>query len=118
MTPRRLAVVTTHPIQYQAPVWRGLAATPGLDVHVYFGSDHSVRGYRDPGFGVEFKWDVPVLDGYPHTLLSTGPKTAGADNFFLRAGFGAVPPPDILPAGLCAHYCVHSLLLVGGTRGA
>jgi len=86
MTPRKLAVVATHPIQYQAPVWRGLAATPGLDIHVCFGSDHSVRGYRDSGFGVEFKWDVPLLDGYPWTFLSTGHKVADTERFFsLRA---------------------------------
>lgn len=82
MTPGRLAVVSTHPIQYQALVWHGLAATPELDVHVYFGSDHRVRGYRDPAFGVEFNWDLPLLDGYPHLFLSTGPKAAAAESFF------------------------------------
>ena len=79
---KKLAVIASHPIQYQAPVWRSLAQLPGLDVHAYFGSDHSVRGYRDPGFGVEFKWDVPLLDGYPHLFLSTGPKAAAAESFF------------------------------------
>lgn len=82
MTPGRLAVVSTHPIQYQALVWHGLAATPGLGVHVHFSSDHRVRGYRDPAFGVEFNWDLPLLDGYPHLFLSTGPKAAAAESFF------------------------------------
>jgi glycosyltransferase involved in cell wall biosynthesis len=88
MTTRRIAVIATHPIQYQAPVWRGLAASPGVDVHVYFGSDHSVRGYRDPGFGVEFKWDVPLLDGYPHTFLSDGTRTGYTDRFFSMRASG------------------------------
>lgn len=71
----RLAVVTTHPIQYQCPVWRGLAAEPGLYVRVLFGSDCSVRGHFDRGFGQQVKWTVPLLDGYSHEFLGHGPVT-------------------------------------------
>ena len=71
----RLAVVTTHPIQYQCPVWRGLAAQPGLAVHVLFGSDCSVKGHFDRGFGQQVKWTVPLLDGYSHEFLGHGPVT-------------------------------------------
>lgn len=67
---RRLAVFTTHPIQYMAPVWRHLARTPGLDLKVHYFSDQSVRGATDPGFGVAVKWDVPILDGYDHVFLT------------------------------------------------
>jgi glycosyltransferase involved in cell wall biosynthesis len=28
-----------------------------------------VRGYQDEGFGVDVKWDVPLLDGYRHVFL-------------------------------------------------
>lgn len=82
-----LAIVDTHPIQYHVPVWRALAAQPDLDVHVYYGSDFSVRGYLDVGFGVTVKWDVPLTDGYAHTFLSTDSRIHGLDGFFtLRAG--------------------------------
>ncbi len=66
----RLGIFVTHPIQYFAPLWRQLAATRGLDVEVYFFSDHSVRGGRDPGFGLDVAWDVGVLDGYPHRFVT------------------------------------------------
>ena len=69
----RLVVVTTHPIQYQCPVWRGLAAVPELATHVLFGSDCSVRGHFDHGFGQRLKWTVPLLDGYSHEFLGHGP---------------------------------------------
>jgi glycosyltransferase involved in cell wall biosynthesis len=68
--PLRVAVVATHPVQYQAPLWRALASDPRLDLHVYFGSDLSVRGYRDEGFGVEVRWDSPLTAGYAHTILN------------------------------------------------
>jgi glycosyltransferase involved in cell wall biosynthesis len=61
--PRRLLIVTTHPIQYQAPLFRRLAATDGLEVEVLFLClpDAQQQGV---GFGRAFQWDVPLLDGY------------------------------------------------------
>ena len=65
----RLAYLVSHPIQYQAPLLRRIAQEPDIDLTVFFGSDFSVRGYRDQGFGVGVKWDVPLLDGYKHEFL-------------------------------------------------
>ena len=66
---RRVACLVSHPIQYQAPLFRYLAARPGIELTVFFLSDHSTRAYRDSGFGVSVKWDVPLLDGYRHEFL-------------------------------------------------
>jgi len=65
----RLAYLVSHPIQYQAPLLRRIAQEPDIDLTVFFGSDFSVRGYQDEGFGVDVKWDVPLLDGYKHEFL-------------------------------------------------
>jgi glycosyltransferase involved in cell wall biosynthesis len=65
----RLAYLVSHPIQYQAPLLRRVAQEPDIDLTVFFGSDFSVRGYKDAGFGVGVKWDVPLLDGYRHEFL-------------------------------------------------
>jgi glycosyltransferase involved in cell wall biosynthesis len=65
----RLAYLVSHPIQYQAPLLRRIAREPDIDLTVLFGSDFSVKGYRDEGFGVGVKWDVPLLDGYKHVFL-------------------------------------------------
>jgi glycosyltransferase involved in cell wall biosynthesis len=65
----RLAYLVSHPIQYQAPLLRRIAQEPDIDLTVLFGSDFSVRGYRDQGFGVGIKWDVPLLDDYKHVFL-------------------------------------------------
>src|SRR6201996_5587437 len=65
----RLAYVVSHPIQYQAPLLRRIAAEPDIDLTVLFGSDFSVRGYQDRGFGVEVAWDTPLLDGYRSEFL-------------------------------------------------
>jgi glycosyltransferase involved in cell wall biosynthesis len=70
----RFAACATHPIQYHAPVWRRLAQEPGIEFHAYFGSDMSIRGYRDSGFGARVRWDVPLTAGYEHTFLSVDPR--------------------------------------------
>lgn len=67
--PLRLAYLVSHPIQYQAPLLRRIAREPGIELTVFFGSDASVRGYRDEGFGVDVLWDVPLLEGYRHEFL-------------------------------------------------
>jgi glycosyltransferase involved in cell wall biosynthesis len=65
----RLAYLVSHPIQYQAPLLRRIAREPDIDLTVLFGSDFSVRGYKDEGFGVEVAWDVPLLEGYRSEFL-------------------------------------------------
>ncbi|WP_433964949.1 glycosyltransferase family 4 protein [Tunturiibacter gelidiferens] len=65
----RLAYLVSHPIQYQAPLLRRIAQEPDIDLTVFFGSDFSLRSYQDEGFGVDVKWDVPLLEGYRHKFL-------------------------------------------------
>lgn len=94
----RLAYLVSHPIQYQAPLLRRIAQEPDLDLTVLFGSDFSVRGYQDQGFGVDVKWDVPLVDGYRHEFL---PKLRdGADvGPFTPLNYGIVSRLRRGPAG-------------------
>lgn len=79
----RLAWLSTHPIQYQAPLLRAIAASPGIDLTALFFSDFSTRAYVDREFGRIVQWDVPLLEGYRHEFLpgSGGPV---ADTAFFR----------------------------------
>ena len=65
----RLAYLVTHPIQYQAPLLRRIAAEPGIELTVFFCSDFSLRSYLDPSFGKFIAWDVPLVGGYRHEIL-------------------------------------------------
>ena len=69
MTRTRLAILTTHPIQYQAPWFRALAARRDLDIKVFFCHEATPKEQAAAGFGVEFAWDMPLLDGYPYQFL-------------------------------------------------
>lgn len=69
-TKYKLAILASHPIQYQAPLFRKLAAHPQIDLIVYFCWDFGVeKEQMDPGFGVKLKWDIPLLEGYRYKFL-------------------------------------------------
>jgi glycosyltransferase involved in cell wall biosynthesis len=82
----RLVYLVTHPIQYQAPLLRRIAADPDIDLTVLFGSDFSVRAHVDAGFGQKVEYDVPLLDGYQSRFLPLRgmPLPAGSDPDFWR----------------------------------
>jgi glycosyltransferase involved in cell wall biosynthesis len=65
----RLAALLTHPIQYFAPLFRLLAAQPGLELTVYYGSRRGTVPLVDPGFGKAYTWDIPLLEGYRYKFL-------------------------------------------------
>lgn len=67
-----LAIITSHPIQYQAPLWRALAAA-GIKFEVWFLTPHAVAKSYDREFGQSFSWDVDLLSGYPHRFLPIAP---------------------------------------------
>jgi glycosyltransferase involved in cell wall biosynthesis len=69
MSQPRLGIVVTHPIQYQVPLFRHLAAQSSVDPLVFFLSDHGLTESFDPGFGREIKFDVPLLGGYEHIIV-------------------------------------------------
>jgi len=71
-TRHRLAVVSSHPIQYHAPWYQQLARHPELDLHVFFCRRATPQQQADAGFGVDFEWDVPLLEGYAHSFLDDG----------------------------------------------
>lgn len=66
-----LAILTTHPIQYQVPLWQALARDGAVPFEVWYFSDHGVRPSYDVQFGQSFSWDLDTLGGYPSRFLKT-----------------------------------------------
>lgn len=65
----RIGYFLTHPIQYQSPLVRHLLAG-GVNLHVVYGNDATARAFFDKGFSRKLAWDVPLLEGYPSTVLN------------------------------------------------
>ncbi len=138
----KLAIISTHPIQYYSPWFRHLAegqkgdrsweigplkptpahpskslreieeerfragigdrgpsfapnlassggASEGFDFEVFYAHRQTAKGQAEAGFGVEFEWDVPLLEGYPYRFLKNVSRRPGLD------WFGGCDCPDI-----------------------
>ncbi len=79
----RLAIVTTHPVQYYSPVFRGLARESSLHPRVFYTWSQAEQGsIADAGFGQVIRWDVPLLDGYEHEYVPNTASRPGLHGFF------------------------------------
>lgn len=83
-TPRTgtsIAIVATHPIQYQVPWFDALSRLPGVRLKVYYAllPDNAQQGI---GFGTPFKWDIPMLEGYEWEALPNAARNPSLRGFF------------------------------------
>ena len=79
----KIAVLTSHPIQYQAPFFEKLANRPEIDLMVYFCWDFGVKeSTYDSGFGRKIKWDIPLLDGYRFKFLKNFSSNPGSGKWY------------------------------------
>lgn len=77
---KRLAIVTSHPIQYYAPLFKLLAKS--IDLKVFYTAGGGVNESQfESGFGREIKWDIPLLDGYEYEFVPNSAPNASTDNF-------------------------------------
>jgi glycosyltransferase involved in cell wall biosynthesis len=76
----RLAVLTSHPIHNQAPLWRALARR--LDLTVFFCTDYGVKTSYDPVFDRSVLFDTPLLEGFRHEFLLNLSRQIPGDGFF------------------------------------
>jgi glycosyltransferase involved in cell wall biosynthesis len=77
---RRLAIITTHPIQYYAPVFQLLAKEIELKVF-YSGGKEGFNKY-DRAFKADISWDIPLLQGYDYEFLTNSSRSPGSHHFF------------------------------------
>ena len=72
MKKKNLAIITTHPIQYQTPLFKKLSSSK-ISVDVFFASKQNLSSKKkDLEFNVNFNWDVELLKGYNYFLRLTG----------------------------------------------
>ena len=65
---KKLLILTSHPIQYQTPLWQRMAKA-GVPMEVLFLCPHGVKETRDPEFDQSFAWDLPMLEEYRSRFL-------------------------------------------------
>jgi glycosyltransferase involved in cell wall biosynthesis len=80
--PLRVLFVVSHPVQYSSPMFRLYANDPRLEILVAYCSLQGAEARIDPDFGVEVKWDVPLLEDYPWILVKNRSWRPGLGSFF------------------------------------
>lgn len=88
----KLAIITTHPIQYYAPIFRLLNSDYEIEIKVFYTWSQSKEGIKyDPGFGKKIEWDIPLLDGYDFTFVKNTSAKPGSHHFF------GIKNPTLIP---------------------
>lgn len=82
MKVKKLAILTTHPIQYYAPVFRLLTERGNVAIKVFYSwGEKSLKKY-DPGFRRVIEWDIPLMEGYEYEFLENISKDPGTHHFW------------------------------------
>ncbi len=80
---KKLAIITSHPIQYNAPLFRLLTERKKIEVKVFYSWGQTKEGLvYDPDFRKEFQWDIPLLDGYEAEFIENTSAKPGAGSFY------------------------------------
>jgi glycosyltransferase involved in cell wall biosynthesis len=78
----RVLILSTHVVQYGAPMYRLLSRDPRLDVLVAYCSMQGAEPGMDPEFGMEIQWDEPLMEGYSWVHVPNKSVRPGLGRFF------------------------------------
>ncbi|MDX2215589.1 MAG: glycosyltransferase family 4 protein [Oculatellaceae cyanobacterium bins.114] len=79
---QKLAIITSHPIQYYAPWFRYLASLNHLQIRVFYLWDFGVTQQADRGFQQSIQWDIPLLSGYDFEFVTNVSQQPGTHHFW------------------------------------
>jgi glycosyltransferase involved in cell wall biosynthesis len=78
----KLAIVSTHPIQYNAPWFRLLSERNKVRSRVFYTWGESANGAKyDPDFDRKIEWDIPLLEGYDYKFIDNTSADPGTHHF-------------------------------------
>jgi glycosyltransferase involved in cell wall biosynthesis len=78
---KKLAIITTHPIQYYAPVFRLLHQRANIEIKVFYTLGKAGIDRYDHDFKKKFSWDIPLTDGYPIEWVDNTSPNPGSATF-------------------------------------
>lgn len=87
---KKLAIITTHPIQYYAPIFKLMHQQKKLEIKVFYTLGEVGLKQFDPGFGKAITWDIPLLQGYNFQFQENTSKNPGSHRFW------GVVNPDLI----------------------
>jgi glycosyltransferase involved in cell wall biosynthesis len=80
---KKLAIISSHPIQYNAPLFALMAENGLFELKVFYTwGEESIKPKFDPDFGRVVEWDIPLLQGYQYQFVKNVAKNPGSHHFF------------------------------------
>lgn len=79
---KKLAIITTHPIQYNAPLFKLLNEHSQINIKVFYtwGASSLINKF-DPGFNQNVTWDIPLLEGYAYSFVKNISNNPGSHHY-------------------------------------
>ena len=88
---KKLAIITTHPIQYNAPLFALLSKRNGIEIKVFYTWGKTVLSSKfDPGFQKVINWDINLLEGYSYEFVENIASEKGSHHF------NGIDNPDLI----------------------
>ena len=79
---KKIAIITSHPIQYYAPWFCHIANSNDIALKVFYLWNFGVTNKKDTEFKQSFQWDIPLLDGYEYEFVPNVSSNPGTHHFF------------------------------------
>ena len=80
---RKIGIFTTHPIQYQVPLFRSLEKVKNIDPYIFYASNHGIKPKIDREFNKKFAWNINLTSGYKYKII--GSKKNNVNSFLLNS---------------------------------
>ncbi len=77
----KVAIISTHPIQYNAPWFKRLNERSKLKIKVFYTWQNTQNQFFDTKFGQKIEWDIPLLTGYDHVFVRNTSKNPQPHSF-------------------------------------
>lgn len=78
---KKLAIITTHPVQYNAPLFAKLGNSDKIEIKVFYTLGQGRDEIFDRDFGKQIRWDIPLLEDYDYEFLGNTSKDPGLHHF-------------------------------------
>ncbi len=101
----KLAIITSHPIQYYAPWFSYINQNTDLDLKVFYLWNFGVAETVDREFQQAIKWDIPLLEGYNYEFVPNVSKNPGTKSI------GGLKNPTLLLQ--VSKYNPDAVMLIG-----
>lgn len=78
---KKLAIITSHPIQYNAPLYKKIAERGNIDINVFYTWSQAENGFFDAEFNKIIKWNIPLLEDYNYEFVENISKKPNSKHY-------------------------------------